>query len=119
MVQIQPVTESPANKIRSICRVFVSEMEDKPWFYDQAGWEKYLDMLVTNRFNRLNLSLGLGYDFSTRVPDAYFFFAYPFFLNVAGYNVRVIDKNNNPLPDAEREKNLQTLNYIADAQCWA
>jgi len=115
LMQAKSIAESPANPIRSICRVFVSEMEDKPWFYDQAGWEKYLDMLVTNRFNRLNLSLGLGYDFSTRVPDAYFFFAYPFFLNVAGYNVRVIDKSNNPLPDAERDKNLQTLNYIADA----
>ena len=32
--------------------------------YDKEGWEKYFDMLVTNRFNRFNLSFGLAYDFS-------------------------------------------------------
>lgn len=114
LLRSKPAMERPANKVRSICRVFVSEMEDKPWFYDRAGWVNYLDMLVTNRFNRLNLSLGLGYDFSTRVPDAYFFFAYPFFLDVPGYKVRVIDKNDQPLPVEERDKNLDTLKFISD-----
>ncbi len=112
--RIGDAAESPANKVRGICRVFVSEMEDKPWYYDQAGWEKYLDMLVTNRFNRFNLSLGLGYDFSTRVPDAYFFFAYPFFLDMPGYKVHAIDKAGQPLAAAERDKNLSTLQFISD-----
>ena len=46
-------------------------------------------MLATQRFNRFNLGLGLGYDFLRQVTDAYFLFAYPFLLSVPGYNVRV------------------------------
>ncbi|MCL4540211.1 MAG: hypothetical protein M1378_11555 [Bacteroidetes bacterium] len=103
------VVERPANVIRSVTRLFVSEIEDKPWFYDREMWKKYLTMLTTQRFNRFSLSLGIGYDFLQNVTDAYFLFAYPFFLSVPGYNVRVPQ-----LPDAERDKNLETLKYISD-----
>jgi hypothetical protein len=37
-------------------------------------------MLAANRFNRFNLTLGLGYDFATGLRDTYFYFAYPFLL---------------------------------------
>lgn len=30
------VVERPANPVRSVARLFVSELEDKPWFYDRA-----------------------------------------------------------------------------------
>ena len=33
---------------------------------------------------------GLGYDFATGLRDTYFYFAYPFFLSVPGYNVRAV-----------------------------
>jgi hypothetical protein len=105
----KPVVEQPANVIRSVTRLFVSEIEDKPWFYDQEMWIRYLTMLTTQRFNRFSLSLGIGYDFLQNVTDAYFLFAYPFFLSVPGYNVRVPQ-----LPDAEREKNLEMLKFISD-----
>jgi len=53
------VVEQPANPIRGIARLFTSEVEDKPWFYDKGFWQRYLDMLATQRFNRFNLTLGL------------------------------------------------------------
>ena len=105
----KPIVEQPANTIRSLTRLFVSEVEDKPWYYDRKMWEQYLTMLTTQRFNRFNLSFGIGYDFLQNVTDAYFLFAYPFFLSVPGYNARVPQ-----LPDAEREKNLEMLKFISD-----
>ena len=51
----KPVTERPANVIRSLNRLFVSDIEDKPWFNDKEMWPHYLSMLATNRFNRFRL----------------------------------------------------------------
>lgn len=104
-----PAIEQPANPIRSIMRLFASEVEDKPWFYDRAFWRRYLSMLVAQRFNRFNLALGLSYDFPRRVRDAYFYFAYPFLVSVPGYEVRVTG-----LSDAERERNLSMLRFISE-----
>lgn len=103
------VIEQPANVVRSVTRLFVSEVEDKRWFYDREMWKKYLTMLTAQRFNRFSLSLGIGYDALQNVTDAYFLFAYPFLLSVPGYNVRVPQ-----LPDAERDKNLETLKFISE-----
>lgn len=103
------IIEQPANIIRSNARLFVSEIEDKPWCYNREMWKQYLTMLTAQRFNRFNLSLGIGYDFLQNVTDAYFLFAYPFFLSVPGYNVRVLQ-----LPYAERDKNLEMLKFIND-----
>ena len=105
----KPVSERPANAIRSISRGFNSDVEDKPWFQDREFWPPYLAMLAANRFNRFNLTLGLGYDFATGLRDTYFYFAYPFFLSVPGYDVRAV-----PLPDAERDLNLAMLKFISD-----
>ena len=105
----EPVVERPANLIRSLSRLFVSDIEDKPWYNDREMWKQYLTMLATQRFNRFNLSLGLGYDFLQNVTDAYFLFAYPFLLSVPGYNVRVPQ-----LPDAERDQNLEMLKFISE-----
>ena len=73
-------------------------------------WPAYLSMLAAQRFNRFNLALGIGYDFLPNVTDAYFLFAYPFLLDVPGYNVRVPQ-----LPDAERDRNLEMLRFISRA----
>ena len=67
---------SAANAVRSVQRLFTSEVEDKPWFYDREMWPQYLAMLAANGFNRFNLSFGIGYDFLRGVTDAYFLFAY-------------------------------------------
>ena len=105
----KPVIEKPANSIRSLNRLFVSDIEDKPWFNDREMWPKYLTMLTAQRFNRFNLSLGIGYDFLQSVTDGYFLFAYPFLLSVPGYNVHVPQ-----LPDAERDNNMAMLKYISE-----
>ncbi len=104
----KPVIERPANSIRSVARLFVSEVEDKPWFNDPEMWPRYLTMLAAQRFNRFNLSVGIGYDFLRNVTDAYFLFAYPFLLSVPGYSVRAAG-----LPDAERDRNLEMLKFIS------
>jgi len=106
---VKPVSERPANAVRSVGRAFVSDVEDKPWFNDRDFWPAYLTMLATQRFNRFNLAFGLGYDFTTDIRDCYFHFAYPFLLSVPGYDVRAV-----PLPDAERERNLDMLRFISD-----
>jgi hypothetical protein len=106
---IDSIIQRPANKIRSIARPFNSDVEDKPWFYDRSFWESYLTELATQRFNRFSLTFGIGYDFTTDITDAYFHFAYPFLLSVPGYDVRAV-----PLPDAERDKNLEMLKYIGN-----
>ena len=103
--------EQPANQVRSINRLFCSDVEDKPWYNDRAMWPAYFDLLVTQRFNRFNLAFGIGYDFIRKVTDAYFLFTYPFLLNVPGYQVRVPQ-----LPDEERDRNLEMLRYISE-QC--
>jgi hypothetical protein len=109
LVPSKPVTERPANAVRSITRMFTSDVEDKPWFNDREMWPQYLTMLAANRFNRFNLALGIGYDFIRQVTDAYFLFAYPFLLDVPGYRVRVPQ-----LADAERDRNLKMLQFISE-----
>ena len=99
-----------ATRVRSMCRAFVSETEDKPWFHDKAQWLAYFDMLVTNRFNRFSLSLGMGYDYPYHnhvISDVYLHFPYPFLLAVPGYDVRIAE-----LPEIERESNLEMLQFI-------
>ncbi len=105
----RPVTEQPANRVRSNMRLFTSDVEDKPWFYDREMWPQYFAMLAASRFNRFQLAFGIGYDFLRDVTDAYFLFAYPFFVDVPDYQVRVTN-----LADSERYRNLSTLKFISD-----
>jgi hypothetical protein len=106
---IDTIIQRPANKIRSIARPFNSDVEDKVWFYDRSFWQSYLTELATQRFNRFSLTFGIGYDFTTDITDAYFHFAYPFLLAVPGYEVRAV-----PLPDSERDRNLEMLQFIGN-----
>jgi hypothetical protein len=104
-----PIEERPANRIRSIIRPFVSEVEDKAWFYDRDHWREYLTMLATHRFNRFSLTFGIGYDFTREVRDSYFHFPYPFLVKVPGYDVNVPG-----VDDRERQLNLDTLRFIGE-----
>jgi hypothetical protein len=104
-----PVVEKPANVVRSCARCFVSPVEDKSWFYDRSLWVEYLSNLAAHRFNRFNLTFGIGYNSARNIPDSYFYLAYPFLLPVPGYNVTAAG-----LPDAERDRNLETLRFISE-----
>ncbi|MGI0134268.1 MAG: hypothetical protein ACREBW_04845, partial [Candidatus Micrarchaeaceae archaeon] len=101
--------QQPANRVRSVARAFVSEVEDKEWFYDRAFWRKYLAELAFSRYNRFSITFGIGYNFPRHVVDDYFQFVYPYLLDVPGYKVRVV-----PLGNVERDKNLDTLKFITD-----
>ena len=104
-----PIEEQPANRVRSINRAFVSDVEDKSWFYDRDYWRDYLSYLVTNRFNRFSLAFGWGYDFPRGVTGDYLHFPYPYLVDVPGYKVRAV-----PLDDAERDRNLEALRFIVE-----
>lgn len=104
-----PIVERPANAVRSVARLFTSERDDKPWFQDEGFWRRYLSMLVSHRFNRVNFMVGLGYNFPWHVIDGYLYFAYPFLVDVPGSGVRVPQ-----LPDEERERNLHMLRFASE-----
>ncbi len=104
-----PVIERPASRTRSVMRHFVSELEDKPWFYDKDYWHAYLDMLVYSRINRMSFSTGMAYNSAVRITDGYLLFPYPFFLDLPGSGVRV-----KGLSDEERAKNLEMLKFIGE-----
>ncbi|MCR8724605.1 hypothetical protein [Frigidibacter sp. ROC022] len=106
-----PLAEKPSARIRSIARLFCSEEEDMEWFHDRQGWRDYLTTLATNRFNRFALTLGMGYNYPYHNPwirDVYFYFPYPFLFDVPGHNVQV-----RGLPIEERDRNYETLKFIA------
>jgi hypothetical protein len=97
----KPISEQPFNEVRSIGRLFVSDVEDKPWFNDRKFWQAYFGMLAAQRFNQFSLNLGIGFDTLQYVTDSYLLFCYPFLLEVPGYKVRAVG-----LSDAERDQNL-------------
>ena len=104
----KPIVEEPFNQVRSIGKLFVSDVEDKPWFNDREMWPAYFSMLASQRINRFSLNFGIGFDSLQNVTDSYFLFVYPFLLDVPGYKVRAVN-----LPDAERDRNLEMLRFIS------
>ncbi|MDQ3701648.1 MAG: hypothetical protein M3442_12130, partial [Chloroflexota bacterium] len=105
---IAPLVERPANEIRGLMRLFTSDVEDLGWYHDRDFWRRYLTMLTAQRYNRFHLALGIGFDFARRMRDSYFYFPYPFLVAVPGYSVRA-----SGVSDAERDRNLDTLRFIA------
>lgn len=106
-------SQSPAVPVRGIQRNFSSAHEDSPWFHDRSFWTEYLDHLAAQRFNRFHLAFGMQYNYGTgwesrTATDNYLVFAYPFLLEVPGYQVRA-----EGISDAERDRNFEALAYIA------
>jgi hypothetical protein len=106
---VPPLIERPANRVRSVARLFSSEAEDKAWLHDREFWREYLTMLATHRFNRFSLTLGLQYNYPMEVSDVFLYFAYPFLVGVNGYEVRA-----EGLSDEERDRNFASLKFIAE-----
>ena len=105
-----PLIETTPNKVRSVARPFLSEIEDKAWFYDRDFWRGYLDTVAFSRFNRFNFALGFGYDFPRGVTGDYLHFPYPYLVEVPGYEQVAIVP---PLQPGERQRNFETLQFIA------
>jgi hypothetical protein len=106
----EPLVESSPNRVRSVARPFLSEIEDKPWFYDRGFWTRYLDSIAAARFNRFNFALGFGYDFPRGVTGDYLHFPYPYLVEVPGYEQVHVEP---ALHSGERKRNLETLQFIA------
>ena len=100
----------PATPVRSVSRIFVSDVEDTPWLHDREFWDAYLTELATHRVNRLQLAFGMQYNYSydLNVRDNYLCFAYPFLVDVPGYDVRA-----GGVSDEERARNLETLQWVS------
>jgi hypothetical protein len=108
--QPESIVERPANRIRSALRTLASDVEDLGWFRDRDFWDRYLTELATQRFNRFELATGIGYDFAVRMRDSYLYLAYPFLIDVPGYEVRAAG-----VTAEERDANLAALRYAAMA----
>ena len=91
--------EHPELAVRSIIKFFVNDASDMKWFHSMDHWDRYMAMLLANRFNRFNLCFGQG---------DYFRIAYPFLVDVPEYNVRA-----QGVSPEERDKNLATLQAIS------
>ncbi len=104
------IVESTSNRVRSVQRAFLSEIEDKSWYYHRSFWTTYLDNLAAARFNRFNFAYGFGYDFPRGVTGDYFHFPYPYLVEVPSYPEVRVDP---PLAAGERQRNLETLQFIA------
>jgi hypothetical protein len=100
--------------IRGIQRAFVSLDEDAGWFYDRQHWTDYLDHIAASRFNRLHLAFGMGYNYGadpSPADDNYLCFAYPFLIDVPGFEVRA-----QGVDAEERARNLAQLRFVAPRQ---
>ena len=99
LARVSDAMEHPELAVRSIIKFFVNDASDMKWFHSVDHWDGYMAMLLANRFNRINLCFGNG---------DYFRIAYPFFVDVPGYNVRA-----QGVSPEERDKNLATLQAIS------
>ena len=107
---LAPSEQRPAARVRSIMRTFVSDVEDLPWFLDRDFWTDYLTELALARVNRFHLCLGIQYNFPfNAVTENYFCFAYPFLVEVPGYDV-----TTSGVSSAERQRNLDALRFASD-----
>src|ERR1035437_9165409 len=105
-----PLIETTPNKVRSVAPAFLSEIDDKSWYYHRALRTASLDPLAAARFNRFNFALGFGWDFPRGVTGDYFHFPYPYLVEVPGYEQVHVEPALQP---GERQRNLETLQFIA------
>ena len=98
---IKEVSEKPANAMRRMRIMLHHEANEEDTYLNPAYWDWYLDLLVRNRFNALNLVF--SHQTSYMAP------MYPWHLKVPGFpNVRV-----KGLLDERRERNLEALRTIS------
>ncbi|MBM4027986.1 MAG: hypothetical protein FJ280_21700, partial [Planctomycetes bacterium] len=98
---IEEAIERPELTIRSVIRTMMNRDLDVEWLHSQDFWERYLDMLVATRHNRLKLSIGWR--------SAYFSPPFPFLIAVPGYHHVSVTN----LSSEEREANLANLQAVS------
>lgn len=112
LTSVQADPREPAAPVRGVLRSFSSDVLDLGWFRDPDFWTGYLDELAAQRINRIHLAFGMQYNYShdPDVRDNYLCFAYPFLVDVPGWErVRV-----EGLGDDDRRRNLEALRFASD-----
>lgn len=112
LTSAEAAPKAPAAPVRGVLRSFSSDVLDLGWFRDPGFWTGYLDELAVQRINRVHLALGMQYNYShdPDVRDNYLCFAYPFLVEVPGWDqVRV-----EGVGEDDRRRNLEALRYASD-----
>jgi len=101
--EVRDTIEKPYLPERSLSIYTMHQKTFESFFYDEAYWARYLDMLAANRFN--TFALLFGYE-----NWGYFSPPYPYFFDVEGYpDVKVVG-----LTKEKQQKNLAALNRLIE-----
>ncbi|MHC4086239.1 MAG: hypothetical protein ACYSU5_13675, partial [Planctomycetota bacterium] len=100
---VRNTIEKPAVAERALSIYTFHQANFESYFYDEAYWAKYLDMLAKNRFN--TFALLFGYENWGYVSPPY-----PYFFDVEEFpNVKVVG-----ITKARQQKNLKALNRVIE-----
>jgi len=98
---VKVISEKPALAERAVSVFTMNRTYWESRFYDEAYWERYLDMLAKNRFN--SLVVIFGYENGGFLAPCY-----PYFFNVEEFpEVRMVG-----IKPAEQERNLAAFNHL-------
>lgn len=101
MSEVKETTESPDVSERAISIYTMNRAYWESRFYDEAYWERYLDMLAQNRFN--SVVVIFGYENGGFLAPAY-----PYFFDVEGFpDVRMVG-----ITPQEQQRNLEAFNHL-------
>ncbi|SEL35416.1 hypothetical protein [Parapedobacter koreensis] len=101
MAEIEAIDEKPDVAMRAISMYTMNRAYWESRFYDEAYWERYLDMLSQNRFN--SLVVIFGYENGGFLAPVY-----PYFFNVDGFpDVQMVG-----IKPEEQQRNLEALNRL-------
>ncbi|HTF30660.1 MAG TPA: hypothetical protein VK625_17520, partial [Flavitalea sp.] len=99
--RVKEITESADVKERAIVIYTMNRAYWESRFYDEAYWERYLDMMAADRLNMLEV--GFGFENGGFLSPAY-----PYFFNVESYpDVRMGD-----IAAEQQKKNLDAFNHL-------
>lgn len=103
MSEVDETTEKPDVVQRGLSIYTMNRAYWESRFYDEAYWEKYLDMLAKNRFNSLVVIFGYENGGFLAPP-------YPYFFDVEKFaDVRMVG-----ITKEEQRRNLSALNHLID-----
>jgi hypothetical protein len=101
--EVRNAEEEPAVAERALSIYTMHQGNFESYFYDEAYWARYLDMLAANRFN--TFALLFGYE-----NWGYFSPPYPYFFDLDEFpDVKVVG-----ITKDKQRKNLDALNRIID-----
>ncbi len=101
--EVREITEKPDVKTRSVSIYTMNRAYWESRFYDEAYWEKYLDMLAKNRFN--SLLVIFGYENGGFLAPCY-----PYFFDIDGFP----DVKMGKITPEEQQKNLDAFNRLIE-----